>query len=66
MLISIRSYVCLEELRSTTTDTDTELYIDMLQEEDLPLFGLSDLENINNPFLSGAKLPIAAKKGMGY
>merc|ERR1712110_940233 len=36
------------------------------QEEDLPLFGLSDLENINNPFLSGAKLPIAAKKGMGY
>merc|ERR1712045_569610 len=36
------------------------------QEDDLPLFGLPDLQDINNPFLSGDKLPIAAKKGMGY
>ena len=32
----------------------------------MPLFGMSNFEDINNPFLSGAKLPIAAKKGMGY
>merc|ERR1712110_1356111 len=31
-----------------------------------PLFGLSELDGINNPFLSGSKLPIAAKKGLGY
>merc|ERR1711868_97102 len=36
------------------------------QEDDMPLFGVSNFEDINNPFLSGAKLPIAAKKGMGY
>merc|ERR1712141_303493 len=36
------------------------------QDGGLSLFGLSELDNINNPFLSGSKLPIAAKKGLGY
>ena len=30
------------------------------------LFGLAGIEDINNPYLSGSKLPIAAKKGLGY
>merc|ERR1712203_667570 len=36
------------------------------QDGGLSLFGLSELDSINNPFLSGSKLPIAAKKGLGY
>ena len=34
--------------------------------QDADMFGLPGLEEINNPYLSGSKLPIAAKKGMGY
>ena len=37
--------------------------------QDPGLFGLdamNPLEDISNPYLSGSKLPIAAKKGMGY
>ena len=37
-----------------------------MQDGGLSLFGLSELDSINNPFLSGSKLPIAAKKGLGY
>ena len=37
-----------------------------MQDGGLSLFGLSELNSINNPFLSGSKLPIAAKKGLGY
>ena len=36
------------------------------QEDDISMLGLPDIEDINNPYLSGAKLPIAAKKGLGY
>merc|ERR1712037_231299 len=36
------------------------------QDDDLAYFRLPAVENINNPFLSGTKLPIAAKKGMGF
>merc|ERR1712179_447089 len=38
-------------------------------QQDPGLFGLdaiAPLEDISNPYLSGSKLPIAAKKGMGY
>jgi len=38
-------------------------------QQEAGLFGLdamNSLEDISNPFLSGSKLPIAAKKGMGY
>jgi len=38
-------------------------------QQDPGLFGLdtmNSLEDISNPYLSGSKLPIAAKKGMGY
>jgi len=36
------------------------------ERQDADMFGLPGLEEINNPYLSGSKLPIAAKKGMGY
>merc|ERR1711981_776075 len=36
------------------------------QDDDLAYFRFPDMENVNNPFLSGTKLPIAAKKGMGF
>merc|ERR1711874_850375 len=36
------------------------------QDGGFSLFGLPELTNIDNPFLSGSKLPIAAKKGLGY
>ena len=37
-----------------------------IQDGGFSLFGLPELTNIDNPFLSGSKLPIAAKKGLGY
>jgi len=36
------------------------------QEPDLSFFGLPGVEDIKNPFLAGTKLPIAAKKGLGF
>ena len=34
--------------------------------DELSLFGFPDIEDVQNPFLSGTKLPIAAKKGMNF
>jgi len=36
------------------------------QEVDMPYIELPGFDEVNNPFLTGSKLPIAAKKGMGY
>eukprot|EP00091_Calanus_sinicus_P012122 TRINITY_DN2752_c0_g1_i1.p1 TRINITY_DN2752_c0_g1~~TRINITY_DN2752_c0_g1_i1.p1 ORF type:complete len:214 (+),score=55.66 TRINITY_DN2752_c0_g1_i1:413-1054(+) len=36
------------------------------QDAGLSYFGFPDVEDVNNPFLSGTKLPIAAKKGMNF
>merc|ERR1711976_197810 len=36
------------------------------QEVDMPFIELPGFDEVNNPFLTGSKLPIAAKKGMGY
>merc|ERR1712010_354907 len=49
---------------------DVNSYDSMYKNQQDPgLFGLdtmNSLEDISNPYLSGSKLPIAAKKGMGY
>merc|ERR1712165_2356 len=36
------------------------------QEDEMAYFRFPGVEEINNPFLSGTKLPIAAKKGMDF
>ena len=36
------------------------------QEDEMAYFRFPGVEEINNPFLAGTKLPIAAKKGMDF
>jgi len=36
------------------------------QEDDMAYFRFPGVEDVSNPFLSGTKLPIAAKKGMDF
>merc|ERR1712010_409786 len=55
-----------EHMFSCPEDNSFSQVYSQSQDGGLSLFGLSDLDSINNPFLSGSKLPIAAKKGLGY
>merc|ERR1711997_1070929 len=55
-----------EHMFSCPEDNSFSQVYSQPQDGGLSLFGLSELDSINNPFLSGSKLPIAAKKGLGY
>merc|ERR1711971_411910 len=55
-----------EHMFSCPEDNSFSQVYSQSQDGGLSLFGLSELDSINNPFLSGSKLPIAAKKGLGY
>ena len=58
--------MCDSEHMFSCPDPDMTPLHAMHQTEDMPLLGLPGLDDINNPYLTGSKLPIAAKKGMGY
>eukprot|EP00092_Neocalanus_flemingeri_P041841 GFUD01045573.1.p1 GENE.GFUD01045573.1~~GFUD01045573.1.p1 ORF type:complete len:198 (+),score=57.72 GFUD01045573.1:132-725(+) len=55
-----------EHMFSCPDATLSNIYKKQEQDADLSYLGFPDVEDVQNPFLSGTKLPIAAKKGMGY
>jgi len=61
-----QSCMCDTEHMFSCPDASLSNIYKKQQEPDLAYLGFPGIEDVQNPFLSGTKLPIAAKKGMGY